>query len=238
MRSRMLTLAALAAIGLLLSSIPAAAQSQITLGGSRGLLTFSGLGSGSPNTLSLNFGSCKSGICALGGTASGTGALASGPSPYQFINTQGAITLTLANAALGQWDVLQTSATVFNYGTNGSLLSGTLDLLNFVQSPGTKGGMFNYTGNANLTISGGSLASAFTSSNGILDLTIFFRSATNIESLLGNSGRIGSQISSGNVLPAPEPSSILMLGSGLMLAGGMLRSKLRNNRSGNEQNRA
>ena len=119
-----------------------------------------------------------------------------------------------------------------------TMLSGTLDLLSFVQSPGSKGGLFNYTGNANLTISGGSLASAFTSSNGILDLTIFFRSATNIESLLGNSGRIGSQISSGNVLPAPEPSSILMLGSGLMLAGGMLRSKLRNNRSGNEQNRA
>jgi hypothetical protein len=87
-------------------------------------------------------------------------------------------------------------------------------------------------------ITGGSLASAFASTNGILDIKIFFRSATNIESLLGNSGRIGSQIASGGVLPAPEPSSILMLGSGLMLAGGMLRSKLRNKRSGNEQNRA
>lgn len=238
MRSRKLTLAALVAIGLLLCSIPAAAQSQITLGGSRGLLTFTGMGSGSPNTLSLNFGSCKSGTCSLGGTGSGTGALTSGPSHYQFINTAGAITLTLANAALGEWNVSQTSATIFNYGSNGSLLSGTLDLLNFVQSLGSSGGMFNYAGNANLTITGGSLASAFSSSNGILDIKIFFRSATNIESLLGTSGRIGSQIASGNVLPAPEPSSILMLGSGLMLAGGMLRSKLRNKRSGNEQNRA
>jgi hypothetical protein len=196
------------------------------------------MGSGSPNTLSLNFGSCKSGTCSLGGTGNGTGALTSGPSPYQFINTAGAITLTLANAALGEWNVSQTSATIFNYGSNGSLLSGTLDLLNFVQTLGTSGGMFNYTGNANLMITGGSLASAFASTNGILDIKIFFRSATNIESLLGNSGRIGSQIASGGVLPAPEPSSILMLGSGLMLAGGMLRSKLRNKRSGNEQNRA
>jgi len=238
MRSRILTLVALVAIGLLLSSIPAAAQSQITLGGSRGLLLFQGMGPSSPNSLSLNFGSCKNGICSLGGTASGTGQLLSGPTSYQFINTAGAITLTLANAALNQWNVLQTSNTIFNYGTNGSLLSGFLDLLNFQQNPGSKGGEFNYTGNANLTITGGSLASAFSSSNGVLDLTVFFRSTTNLESLLGGSAKIGSQIASGSVLPSPEPSSILMLGSGLMLAGGMLRSKLRNNHSADEQNHA
>jgi hypothetical protein len=229
MTSRKLTLAALVVIGLTLCSIPAAAQSEIILGSSNGLLIFQGMGAGT-STLSLTLGSCKAGVCKLGGTAHGTGNLLSGPAPYVFLSTLGSITLSLVDKVAGLWNITQTSPIDFSYGKNGSLLTGTLDLLSLEKIPGGKGGLFNYLENANLMITGGSLASFFTA-DAILDVTIRFRTTEGLDTLLGTTKKVGAEIAHGEILATPEPSTGFLLGSGLLALGTMLRIRWRNNRS-------
>ena len=216
MTSGRLTIAAVVAIGLMIGPASAAAQSQITLGGSTTSVIFQG--TSSTSTLAVTLGGCsKAGACTIGGQAFGTGSLTSGPAPYAITSTLGTITLTLVNAAAGLWDFAQSSKIGFGYGPGGSLLTGTLQLVNLSQTPG-----FNLAvANADLTVTGGSLASVLQA--GLIDVTIRFGCKTNLESMLGTNGHLNGKISSGELVPTPEPSSMLLLGSGLLAAGSMLR---------------
>lgn len=220
MISGRLMIAAVVAIGLMMGPASAAAQSEITLGGSTTNVIFQG--TSSTNTLAVTLGGCNlKGACTVGGQAFGTGSLLSGPAPWSITSTLGTITLTLVNAAAGLWDFAQTSKICFAYGKLGSLLTGSLQLVNLAQAPG-----FNRAvANADLIVTGGSLASLL--QHGSMEVTISFGTKTNLESMLGTTGHLNGKVSSGALVPTPEPSSMLLLGTGLLAAGSMLRFRRR-----------
>src|SRR5215469_7130869 len=131
------------------------AQGTLTLGPTSMQWTFMGVGSSSQ----IELMPCNDKGC--GGTATGTGIY---PSSGQYTFAPlGTLTLTLTNAALGEWAISGPPIN-FYYGPGptgqNDLLTGTLNLLDLQEAPGSKTGEFNYTGAANLVIRGGSLASA------------------------------------------------------------------------------
>jgi hypothetical protein len=145
----------------------------------------------------------------------------------------GTLTLTLTNAALGEWSI-SGPAINFYYGPSptgkNDLLTGTLNLLNLQELPGSKTGQFDYTESANLIITGGSLASLLGGPSAVLDVNMVFNSAVNIENLLGTTGHRWAYVTSGTLTSAPEPASILLLGSGMLGMGSMLRVYARKRR--------
>ncbi len=226
MKLSKLTVGTLLLSALLVTIGTAKAQTQITLGGSAQGITFTGMGSGNTTQESLTLGHCVGSTCTLGGSAFGTGTVASGPAPYTLTSTLGSIVATLVNSAAGQWTISQSAPILFSYGAGGSLLSGDLDLLSFQETPGSKQGTFNYQELANLTVTGGSLAGLF-GSGGIADVLITFSSSGNVMSLLGTTKSMSGRVSSGELLPTPEPSAfaIFLLGSVMLLIGSLLRRR-------------
>ena len=217
-KSTLVAVLTMMAVGLVMSSTPAWADpSQITLGPSGTSWTFQGNGSGS-TTVTLT--ACNGGTCK--GKAFGSGGFGFiGSVPYS-LKSNGNMTVT--NNGSNTFSVSGPAMT-FMLGTGGSLLTGDLSLLNLLQAG--KAGVFNYTGNANLAITSGSLASMFTSAGGVLDLTLKFRSNKQLSSIFGTSGSLIGRISTGELITTPEPSSMLLLGSGLVALGGVLRSRIR-----------
>ena len=187
-------------------------------------------------------GGCSGSTCFLTGSASGGSSGLTGT--YQLITT-GAVWLTeTATSAIDHiFDVTQTNATIFKY-RNGltTYLTGTFNLLTLFESPSSVGSNFNTNGTANLQITGGSLASLFTP-NAILNVDVHFNAGpagnphTDLLTLFNAaacnaSGKCLSdhELASGNVSAAPEPTSLLLVGSGLILMGGVIRLRSRRHR--------
>ncbi len=227
MRLRETTVATVLGVALLAGVGTAKAQTEITITGGAGGVAFTGEGSSSTTQEKVTLGKCTGTTCVVKGTGSGTGMLASGPAKYTLTSTLGTIFMTLINATLGEWSVTQTAPILFSYGTGGSLLTGDLNLLSFEQAPGSHSGVFNYNGVADLTITGGSLAGAFTSAGGILTVDLIMHANNNVMSVLGTRKTVGGSITGGQLLPTPEPNAaaIFLLGAGMLLAGSLLRRR-------------
>jgi len=205
-------LLALCVFALLTAVAPiASAQNEITLGGTSNTMTFVGNGSGG---WTLSFPG-------LTGTAFGTGVLSSGPSPYSI--TQGSVTITGTSIGADKWSIGQSGGLSFSYAPSGTpLLTGSLQLVDLSQSGSL--GNFDYTVVANLTNLGGSLSSDFTAAGAVVDITILFASATDLASL-GSGGTLAAGISSGEIFQTPEPVSMVLVGSGLLMLGGLVRRR-------------
>jgi len=190
------------------------AQTQITLGPSSGNITFTSNGSGSA-TVSLG---------TLTGTAFGTGAAASGPAAYS-LTQSGNINMTYNGTF---WDITQDNPISFCYGgsgsCDGSLLTGDLQLVSFFQTG--KSGTFNGNLEANLTITGGSLAGVFGGIGHAAMLSFTVDLASLNGDLSTTEGSFSGPISAGELKPVPEPATLGMLGTGLMLLGGAIRRRL------------
>ncbi len=219
---------AIAVIG----STAAFGQTQISLGGSTNKVQFQGMGAGSPNQVAVSFlGACgKTGGIAnacISGSAIGTGALSSGPAPWQIVDVQNAVKITMTFISGGSWSVAQTGDLLFKYGKNGSLLMGNLQLLSFSQLAGDNLGNFNTQAVVNLTNLSGTLAPIFSSAGAKLNFAVLFRQGTpNVATLLGTTNIIKAPVDHGAIHPTPEPSSIALFGSGLFALGGFLRRRL------------
>jgi hypothetical protein len=108
-------------------------------------------------------------------------------------------------------------------GLGTPLLMGTLTLVDLVQITTT--GMTNTSGIADLTLTGGSLESAYPGKTGISQLTINLAGLGFLPSLKGaKSTKLGGATL--DALPTPEPWSMLLYGSGLVVIGFVLRRRL------------
>lgn len=161
------------------------------------------------------------------GQAVGFGNLA-GNGVYTIIQLGGvSVSYNGVSCGAGCYSLNQVGNLTFDYGTakgNGSLLTGFLQLLNVTQTGTT--GNFNDTLMVNLIIKGGTLASKFSTGNGIVELTLAFKSATSLAGLMTGQ-TLGAWINSGTVNPqaVPEPPSLLVLGVGLLGFAGLTRIK-------------
>lgn len=222
-----------AAVIVTLIAAPASAQfSYIGLAGSApGSLNFANAGGGTQAGLSSGFTMTTSNI---GGNAYGYGSFVGDNSTYSFSNTTLASTGAPTCGPAGcTWAVTTTgSPLVFNFGPGGSLLTGTVTLVDLTQTTGGNG-VFNDALLVNLTVTGGSLAGSF-GSDGILQLIVNFKSGMNLQDLgdlTGCGGKacgttVAGNIGGGSVTPLPEPNSLALLGGGLLTLGGLARRKL------------
>jgi hypothetical protein len=108
-------------------------------------------------------------------------------------------------------------------GLGTDLLSGTLTLVDLIQAATT--GMTNTSGVADMTITGGSLKGDYPGLTGISQLNINLAGLGFLPSLSGaHSTKLNGATL--NALPTPEPWSMLLYGSGLVLIGFVLRRRL------------
>ena len=244
MRKKLLTVLAVTVV-VALATVVASAQTQITLGNSTQNVLFTATGG---STVNVRMGNCVSGTCTLSGVAfGGSAANPSSPNGNYSIVTTGNVFLTqTATTPVDHiFTVNQTGTMAFNYfNGSGNLLSGNLSLLTLEQAPGSTTGEFNTGATANLQITGGSLASIWTN-QAILTVTVQFGSRvhglpTDLSTLFGpNSCGVNPRkpttivcktasgpLVSGNVNPTPEPSSMLLFGTGLVALGGFLRKRI------------
>ena len=67
----------------------------------------------------------------------------------------------------------------------------------------------------------------FSRRQGGLDITLKFTTNKQLSSIFGTSNSLTGRISTGGLVTTPEPSFMLLFGSGLFVAGGLLRSRIR-----------
>jgi hypothetical protein len=204
-----LALAVTVLVVLSIVACTASAQNTITLGGSSNSMTFTGTG-GSGWTLSLG---------GVTGVAFGSGEFSGDDGMYLFTQT-GKITGTYEGGGL--WDVSQGGTLTL---TIGSLLSGTLELVDLGAGVTSTPTFNNYLA-ANLSGLSGSLAKDFPK-GAILSITIDLASSTALTGLASGKSTTAN-ISSGELnVPAvtPEPASMVLVGSGLLLLGGLVRRR-------------
>jgi PEP-CTERM motif len=213
MRNLLIGMVVLAAMTL--GATTTKAQTQIALGTSTsGTITFSS--SGSPaSTVNVAFDD-------VGGAASTVPD--SGLYTYT-IAGGGLVNVTLTSAGAGYYTASNTSVPISILGGGGTL-TGTLTLVDLLQLSSNGYVNIDPSVDANLVVTGatGVLAPYLSAGSGGLTITLNLGSTTAIN-LLNGSETV--KVSNGNIMPSPEPSSMLLFGSGLLVFAGILRRQLR-----------
>jgi hypothetical protein len=164
---------------------------------------------------------------ALFGTAAGQGGLL-GTTGFYSLNTPSPVTLTLG-PSFSPFFADYTASGTLNFditsmnGGGTDLLKGTLSLVDLVQI--TSSGFTDTSVLTNIILTGGTLESSFPGGGAIGQLTINLAGLGFLPSL---SGAISTNLRHGSIeaLATPEPWSMLLYGSGLVLIGFVLRRRL------------
>jgi PEP-CTERM motif len=198
-------------------SMTASAQTGIDLStSSTAGITFTPTGSGNLSMAAAVFGSAAG----LGGLLGQTG----------FYTLSGAPVLLTLGPSLSPIFADYTASGTLNFmitslagGLGTDLLTGSLSLVNLVQVTST--GTTDTSAMLNLAITGGSLQGSYPGNTGISRLTIDLTGLGFLPSLSGASATklAGATL---DALPTPEPGSMLLFGSGLVLVGIILRRRL------------
>jgi hypothetical protein len=204
------------ALGVMFGSMPANAQTGIALStSSTSGITFMSTGGGN---LSLG--------AAVFGSAAGLGGLLGQNGFYTLSGAPIALTLVASFSPVA----LYTASGTLNFeitsmpgGLGTDLLMGTLKLVDLAQVATT--GMTNTSAVADMTITGGSLKGDYPGLTGISQLNINLAGLGFLPSLSGakSTKLTGATL---NALPTPEPWSMLLYGTGLVLIGFVLRRRL------------
>jgi hypothetical protein len=214
-------------IGLILCALMLAA----TLG-SVSTKAQTGIALSTSSTSGISFTSAGGGNLSMGaavfGSAAGLGSLL-GDTGFYSLMSGSPIALTLNSSVSPIFADYSASGTL-NFivtsmkGGGTTLLEGSLNLVDLAQVFGS--GMTNTLAKLNLTITGGTLASAYAGNTGVGQLNINLSGLGFLPTLGSGSAKLtGATL---NALPTPEPWSMLLFGSGLVLFGFVLRRKMPN----------
>ncbi|HWR37622.1 MAG TPA: PEP-CTERM sorting domain-containing protein [Clostridia bacterium] len=211
----------LACVVMLMAALPAAAQTQITLGNPANSFIFSGDGAGN---LVINLSSGTSMAGAATATGDFVGLSNHGTYVLDFVGTA-PINATYVSGVAGSqtFTIVQGGPIAFSYvSSGGDTLYGDLQLVGMQQAGML--GVFNQNVTANLTNLSGTLANALSNGEATIDITIAFSTVMDLSTF---EGRTNAIFSSGELRPTPEPASLMLLGGGLLSIGGALRRKLK-----------
>jgi hypothetical protein len=219
-----LSLALLASIVVLFCCAPAFAGNEISLGSSTGApIKFIGTGNPGAHNFNVTFN-----INNL--LATGFGSLAS--TGFYSITNSGSNVFSNGSCGTGCFMLGESGPLAFKYGSGpggSDLLTGNLYFTDIVQSA-MGGGIFNDSLVINFVVTGGSLAGAFATSNGIVTLQIKFTTNQDLSTIL-NGQTLMAKVVGGAVFPIPEPASLALMGAGLVGIAGLGRKKLLPNKT-------
>jgi hypothetical protein len=227
MKKLLLPVLALAVIAVMVQT--ASAQATIDLGKSTsGLIQFLALGS---NGSSVELNTCSkvhNGVCTSGGLQGSGSSLGFGGVSGFYTITGGGITGTLNSSGCTTcvW-TLTGPALNFAFGTSpggNNLLQGTFTLHSLTQTTNANGASFNQALEVNFTATGGSLKSYFDGGQGTISIDVQFTTAKSLLTLPKGASRFG-WVAEGDVTANPEPGTMALLGSGILIVGGLLRRK-------------
>lgn len=206
---------------LFLGASPAGAQTGIVFGNASGgdgqQVTFISNGG---NTASLDLGTCDvANVCTLSGPNTGGGM-------YSIVTTEAGANDIQVNGFVGgslnRSISMNGALTTFTFtnGTGGTLIG------NVVWDTAITDGVATISGT--LTITSSNLSGALSGGQAYIDFTTnkYANSLSTFVFGAPAGATEGATLSSGEVVATPEPSSMLLFGSGLLLAGGILRRRL------------
>jgi hypothetical protein len=202
---------------LVLVAACAVAQTQITIGaGTGGSIEFSGAGQ---TQLSL-IGSCSQTNCIQGdaylGSNVGTYTMwISGNNPI--VSATGTPNVFAVNMNGGTMN--------FNFLSGSSAINGTIQLTSVASTSAPQ-----FIGTLTVSGSSGIFAALWKAGNVVpLDFTVSLPPGSSLVSQVvnGQAGSTFGSISSGEILAAPEPATIALIGSGLLAIGGVLKRRKR-----------
>jgi PEP-CTERM motif len=208
----------------------AGAQNVINLNSDYGVTPLTFTAGGGIGQSVMTVGSCTLGLACVTAGASSSGIFGTNVGFYS-LSFAAASPITITSTGNGNFSVAQNGNNSIGFQfyslanmTGTDFLTGNLQLLSMQQTANSQTGSFDEHLAANLTGLGGSLASFFSPAGGIARINVEFTSAVNLAMLSG--GTATGYVSASDITPTPEPSSIALLGSGLLAIGGYLRRRL------------
>jgi hypothetical protein len=208
---------------LILGASSSRAQTQISLGASNQVVTFTSSG-GPGSAINAVFSPCGSPPCGAGNFQQG---VVQTSGNYTFTESGGTITMTSINGG-ATFDVQMNGATLaFSWTSGSNFLTGNLTLTSASDNTPSP----RFVGTLLVTgVSAGLYSTFWPAGDTVnMDFTLTLGSNPTLENVFNHTTATSTSgsYSSGQVLPAPEPISVALFGSGLIMVGGILRRRSR-----------